>query len=101
MVTKYEAKKAEEKLGALNSNMHSPWAIKDGKLNKTFIFSDFIDAFGFMTKVAIQAEKSNHHPEWFNVYNRVEINLVTHEVGGLSTRDYELADAIEKLTATK
>ena len=52
-----------------------------------------------MTKVAIQAEKSNHHPEWFNVYNKVEINLTTHEVGGLSVRDFELAHAIEKLIA--
>ena len=96
MTQKYSSSEAEETLNELNSKIQSPWTIKDGKLNKTFNFSDFINAFGFMTKVAIHAEKSNHHPEWFNVYNKVEINLTTHEVGGLSVKDYELASAIEK-----
>jgi len=96
MIEKYELTVAEEKLNELNSQIDTPWIIKNGKLNKTFIFSNFIEAFGFMTKVAILAEKSNHHPEWFNVYNKVEINLTTHEVEGLSIRDYELANAIEK-----
>jgi len=96
MIEKYELAEAEDKLSELNSQIDTPWIIKNEKLNKTFTFSNFIEAFGFMTKVAIQAEKSNHHPEWFNVYNKVEINLTTHEVEGLSIRDYELANAIEK-----
>ena len=97
MIKKYKLIEAEEKLNELNRKIDSPWVIKGDKLNKTFTFSNFIDAFGFMTKVAIQAEKLNHHPEWFNVYRKVEINLTTHEVGGLSVRDYDLANAIEKL----
>ena len=96
MIEKYGPAEAAIKLAALNQHASSAWKIKDEKLCKTFIFPDFIDAFGFMTKVAIQAEKSNHHPEWFNVYGKVEINLTTHEVGGLSKRDFELAAAIEK-----
>ena len=97
MIKKYKLIEAEEKLNELNRKTDSPWVIKGGKLNKTFTFYNFIDAFGFMTKVAIQAEKFNHHPEWFNVYREVEINLTTHEVNGLSIRDYDLANAIEEL----
>ena len=96
MTQKYSSSEAKEKLNELNSRILTPWIIKDGKLNKTFNFSDFINAFGFMAKVAIHAEKANHHPEWFNVYNKLEINLTTHEIGGLSIKDYELASAIEK-----
>ena len=62
-------------------------------------FADFAEAFGFMTRVAILAEKANHHPEWFNVYNRVEILLTTHDAGGLSQRDIDLASAIDAITA--
>jgi 4a-hydroxytetrahydrobiopterin dehydratase len=58
-------------------------------------FADFAEAFGFMTRVAILAEKADHHPEWFNVYNRVEILLTTHDAGGLSERDVALAKAID------
>ena len=60
-------------------------------------FADFAEAFGFMTRVAIVAEKADHHPEWFNVYNRVEITLTTHDAGGLSTRDVALASAIDAM----
>ncbi len=62
-------------------------------------FADFAEAFGFMTRVAILAEKADHHPEWFNVYNRVEILLTTHDAGGLSQRDVHLASAIDAITA--
>lgn len=62
-------------------------------------FADFAEAFGFMTRVAILAEKADHHPEWFNVYNRVEILLTTHDAGGLSQRDVHLASAIDAVTA--
>lgn len=69
------------------------WARVDGReaLCKTFHFPDFNAAFAFMTRVALKAEKMDHHPEWFNVYNRVEIVLSTHDAGGLTPRDLELA----------
>ncbi len=73
------------------------WKIVDGKLNRTFEFADFNEAFGFMTRVAMEVEKLNHHPEWFNVYNRVKIELVTHDVGGLSNFDFKLANTINRI----
>lgn len=70
----------------------------DGKaLEKTFKFANFVEAFGFMTRAAIHAEKLNHHPEWFNVYNRVEVKLTTHDTGGLSELDVKLAGAMDTL----
>ena len=73
------------------------WALRDDGLAivRTFKFADFAEAFGFMTRVAIEAEKVDHHPEWFNVYNRVEITLTTHDADGLSERDVSLARAID------
>jgi 4a-hydroxytetrahydrobiopterin dehydratase len=73
------------------------WTVVAGKVSKTFEFDDFVQAFGFMTRVAMEAEKMNHHPEWFNVYNRVKIDLVTHDVGGISNYDIKLAKTIDKL----
>ena len=73
------------------------WKVLNGKLNRTFEFESFVQAFGFMTKVAMESEKLNHHPEWFNVYNRLEINLVTHDVKGISNYDIKLADSINRL----
>jgi 4a-hydroxytetrahydrobiopterin dehydratase len=73
------------------------WKVVSGKMNKTFEFDDFVQAFGFMTRVAMEAEKMNHHPEWFNVYNRVTIDLVTHDVGGISNYDIKLAKTIDKI----
>ena len=64
---------------------------------RTFTFADFSEAFAFMTRVALLAEKADHHPEWSNVWNRVEIMLTTHDAGGLSGRDVEMAEAIEEL----
>lgn len=74
------------------------WAPVDGRdaARKTFAFADFNTAFGFMTRVALAAEKADHHPEWFNVYNRVEITLTTHDAGGLSERDVQLAKTIDE-----
>jgi 4a-hydroxytetrahydrobiopterin dehydratase len=71
------------------------WLIKEGKLHKTFTFKSFIRAFGWMTQIAIWAEKLKHHPEWFNVYNKVVIDLVTHDVDGISDLDFELATKME------
>lgn len=67
------------------------WEIVDGKLHREFRFDDFTAAFGFMTSLALRAEAKNHHPEWFNVYNRVVIDLSTHDAGGLTVLDFELA----------
>lgn len=66
-------------------------------IRRTFSFKDFVEAFGFMSKVALLAERADHHPEWSNVYNRVEILLTTHDAGGLSRRDIALAEAIDRL----
>jgi len=84
-------------LKALNKDSVGSWSIKEGKLYREFKFPDFVLAFGFMTKVAILSEKANHHPEWSNVYNSVIINLTTHEAGGISKRDFELAQEVSKL----
>jgi 4a-hydroxytetrahydrobiopterin dehydratase len=73
------------------------WSVVEGKLHKEFKFANFVEAFGFMSKVAIVAEKMNHHPEWFNVYNKVAIDLTTHDAGGISQNDLELAKQIEAL----
>jgi 4a-hydroxytetrahydrobiopterin dehydratase len=72
------------------------WKVIDGKLNRAFKFKDFVEAFGFMTKVAIVAEKMGHHPELSNVYNRVVIDLVTHDAGGIGPLDLELAKKINE-----
>ena len=61
------------------------------------MFADFVEAFGFMTRVALLAETANHHPEWSNVYNRVEIDLTTHDAGGITERDFKLAQRINQL----
>ena len=71
------------------------WTIEDGKLTRSYTFADFVAAFGFMTSVALEAEKAGHHPEWFNVYNRVEVTLTTHDAGGLSALDVELANEMD------
>jgi len=71
------------------------WSIQDGKLHREITFDDFGQAFSFMTKIALHAEKMNHHPEWFNVYNRVIIDLMTHDSGGITSNDIELAKFIE------
>ena len=71
--------------------------IEDGKkIKKTFKFKSFIEAFSFMTKIAIYAEKKDHHPEWSNVYNKVEICLTTHDAGGITEKDVDLINFIEK-----
>ena len=75
------------------------WNLVDGRdaLTRTFAFADFSAAFGFMTRVALAAEKLDHHPEWSNVWNRVEITLSTHDAGGLTQRDVDLARIIDTL----
>jgi 4a-hydroxytetrahydrobiopterin dehydratase len=79
---------------------HLPgWALAEGRdaLLKTFTFADFNAAFGFMARVALVAEKMDHHPEWTNVWSRVDVTLSTHSVGGLSDLDVKLAEAMDKI----
>lgn len=73
------------------------WLINDKKLHREFQFNNFVAAFGFMTQVALIAERDNHHPEWSNVYNKVIVDLTTHEVGSITERDFILAQRIEAL----
>ena len=73
------------------------WVIEDDGLTRTFTFSSFVAAFGFMASAAIVAEKLNHHPEWSNVYNRVTVRLTTHDVGGISDLDFDLAARMNEL----
>jgi len=86
----------DESLAALPA-----WTYEPGRdaITRRFMFADFTEAFGFMTRVALIAEKADHHPEWSNVWNRVDILLTTHDAGGLSTRDLQLAAAIDALVA--
>lgn len=79
----------------LNSNSIHKWIIRDNTLFKSYKFVDFVDAFGFMSRCAMISEKLNHHPEWFNVYNLVEVSLTTHEVSGLSEMDFKLANIMD------
>tara|TARA_B100000029_G_scaffold466432_1_gene501939 strand:- start:279 stop:557 length:279 start_codon:yes stop_codon:yes gene_type:complete len=73
------------------------WRLDQNKLKRDFAFEDFVEAFGFMSRVAILAEKHNHHPEWFNVYNKVTIELTTHDASGITARDFALAASIDGL----
>lgn len=91
-IEKLSTAAVEEKLARLPQ-----WSLKDDKLQRKFVFGNFVEAFGFMARVALLAEAADHHPEWFNVYNKVEIFLTTHDVAGLSERDFSLAEKINKL----
>ena len=75
------------------------WSLVDGRdaITKTYVFANFVDAFGWMTRAALVAEKLNHHPEWFNVYKTVTVTLTTHDAGGLSGLDVALAQAMDRL----
>ncbi|MDX2245215.1 MAG: 4a-hydroxytetrahydrobiopterin dehydratase [Bacteroidia bacterium] len=89
----YNEQEAADQLKTL-----SGWKFRNNGIEKQYKFKDFTAAFGFMAQVAILAEKANHHPEWSNVYNRVEIRLSTHDAGGLTDKDFSLANAINQLT---
>ncbi|MGF1599367.1 MAG: 4a-hydroxytetrahydrobiopterin dehydratase [Acidimicrobiales bacterium] len=92
MVSALSDSEQQERLGQVPG-----WAVDDGALARTFEFSDFVQAFGFMASAAIVAEKMNHHPEWSNVYNRVTVRLTTHDAGGISELDFELASRLSDL----
>lgn len=89
----------QDRLEQLNQDTDQEWAVVAGKLHKEFQFKNFIEAFGFMTRAAIHAEKLNHHPEWFNVYKTVRVDLVTHDAKGISELDFRLAATMDKLAA--
>jgi 4a-hydroxytetrahydrobiopterin dehydratase len=76
------------------------WTVKAGKLHREYAFPDFVHAFGFMATAALAIQEMNHHPEWFNVYNRVKIDLTTHDSGGITANDTKLAATLEAI-ATK
>ena len=88
-----------ESLAGLNAGLEVPWELVAGKLHKGFRFPDFVAAFGFMSRAALIAERMDHHPEWCNVYNRVDVSLSTHDAGGLTALDFELARWMEELLA--
>ena len=92
-----ERRKLSEQEIAGNLASLKGWSIENAKLHKEFQFKSFVQAFGFMTSVALIAESMNHHPEWFNVYNKVIIDLTTHDAGGISNLDFEFASKVEKL----
>lgn len=87
-----DADAARERMAALPA-----WTLEESGLaiTRRFVFADFAEAFAFMTRVALAAEKADHHPEWRNVYNRVEVRLTTHDAGGLTDRDFALAAMID------
>jgi 4a-hydroxytetrahydrobiopterin dehydratase len=94
MVAKLTDAERAELLPTLSGWTHEP---NRDALKKRFTFDDFVGAFGFMARVALLAEKADHHPEWSNVYDRVDILLTTHDAGGLSARDVDLARAIDRV----
>ena len=86
----------QDQIEALASRLPQ-WTVTDTCLQRQLVFKNFVEAFGFMVQVALLAEARNHHPNWSNVYNRVTIELTTHDLGGLSSLDEELASAIDDL----
>ena len=91
-ISKLSSREIEKRLAGLTG-----WSLKDGKLYQQFSFDDFVGAFGFMSRVALLAERADHHPEWSNVYNRVEVYLTTHDAQGISERDFQLAENINRV----
>ena len=87
---------AKPELTALITN---GWIEKDKKLRKDFTFVNFRDAFGFMTRCALEIEKKDHHPEWFNVYNKITVEWTTHDAGGITSKDVEMAAFMDRLAA--
>ena len=84
----------QENLGQLNG-----WTVENGKLHKEYQFDTFVTAFGFMAQLALVAESMNHHPEWFNVYNRVTIDLMTHDASGISELDFQWAKRADSISS--
>src|SRR3954467_3987233 len=96
MTTSSPTKLTETEIAMALSDLPA-WKVEGGKLHREYKFVDFIAAFGFMTSAALVAQSMDHHPEWFNVWNAVRIDLATHDAGGVTRLDFELARAMEKL----
>lgn len=77
------------------------WTLENGKLHREYRFADFVEAFGFMAGVALVAERMNHHPEWFNVWSTVRVDLTTHDAGGITANDFDLAAAMERIAGAR
>lgn len=85
----------DQQLATLNTGLGVPWQLTNGALDKTFRFADFPAAFAFMTRVALAAEKMGHHPDWTNVWNRVDVRLSTHDAGCITALDFRLAAVMD------
>ena len=96
MSDRIDTQEIQDCLKSLKEWNYQPHGESDS-LRKSFKFKNFREAFGFMTRVALLAEKADHHPEWFNVYNKVDIILTTHDAGGVSEKDFSLAKEIDKM----
>jgi 4a-hydroxytetrahydrobiopterin dehydratase len=94
LMSKFSASELKDALAGLPG-----WTLADGKLHKEYKFADFIHAFGFMATSALGIEKMNHHPEWFNVYNQVTVDLSTHDAGGITSKDVKLAKLLDATAA--
>ena len=92
VLTKLSDEQIQAELNGLNG-----WSVLNGKLHKEFEFSDFNEAFGFMARASMHIEKMNHHPEWFNVYNKLIIDLMTHDASGITENDINLAKILNSL----
>ncbi len=101
MAESLAASEVESRLAGLNEGSAGSWSVGGGKLTRIFRFKDFVGAFSFMTEVALVAERLNHHPEWSNVYGTVQVALITHDAGGLTALDFELAAAMEAAAARR
>jgi len=97
MVEKYNDEQIELAIAELNEQTQTGWSIKDGMLYHAFDFPNFVSAFGFITQVALLAQKLNHHPDWRNSYKTVEFYLSTHKCNGISSLDFNLAKVISEL----
>ena len=93
-------KATDEQIQAFIDQFNS-WAVQNGKLHREYVFNNFVQAFGFMTEVALIAESADHHPEWFNVYKKVIVDLTTHEADGITERDFALAREMEAIAVKK
>lgn len=97
MADRIHAQEIETRLKSLKEWHYTGSNADPDTIQKIFKFKDFAEAWAFMSRVALLAEKADHHPEWSNVYNKVEIKLSTHDAGGVSEKDFKLAEAIDKL----
>ncbi len=93
-------KATEEQIEAFISQFSS-WTVENNKLHREYVFGNFVQAFGFMTEIALIAERTEHHPEWFNVYKNVVVDLTTHEADGITERDFNLAKNMEEIANTR